>query len=589
MHTRASNSELVESLPEPERTLNRRLRRRNKRVPYDQRNNPPQYPRIVYPPVLNINYFRHFLDILRNYDPMDDEPMWAADHVVAPTPSSAITIPETANEFAIKGSSNSNTDKIMARMDAMTLKMDAKYKELQTHAKKIKHDLDEDNIPMSREEEAKFMQTFRKTRFYNDYRDRDSNRDNLRSNERSSYNNWRSNERSSYNRDNYQSNTNDKPYDLQNHIFIRFMKFSSNSTNDLSWKHSWISKPNLKPFLKIIKLQFKTLKLSSTDLLTSKMVNLLYLFPVTLNQTQKDTTPKPTDHYNLGAYDMLLELKTLFAQQAEHELLQTVREFHAYKKEEGQSVSSYVLKMKSYIDNLEHLGHLVSLNLANYNMHSMGKTVNELHAMLKLHEQMLPKKDVAHALHVIRVGKVQKKKPKKPHKPAPSFAPKPKNPPPPKKNNPAKDAIYHQCCECLRGSRKLKPEALSLNHLVYFSDILRDGIYEIDLSSYDTNDSSMYVVSNKRAKLNLESSLLWHCRLGHINKKRIKKLQHDGLFNSTDIKSFEKCVPCMPGKMARKPYSHQVERAKDLLGPIHINVHLKTLQAQAQESIHFGR
>ncbi|GKF37942.1 hypothetical protein Tco_0114700 [Tanacetum coccineum] len=34
---------------------------------------------------------------------MDDEPMWAADHVVASTPGSAITIPETANEFAIKG------------------------------------------------------------------------------------------------------------------------------------------------------------------------------------------------------------------------------------------------------------------------------------------------------------------------------------------------------------------------------------------------------------------------------------------------------------------------------------------------------
>ncbi|GJY77567.1 reverse transcriptase domain-containing protein [Tanacetum coccineum] len=103
MHTRASNSELVEPLPEPERTLNRRLRRRNRRVPYDQRNNPPQHPIIIYPPFLNINYFRHFLDILRNYDPIDDEPMWAADHVVAPTPGFAITIPETANEFAIKG------------------------------------------------------------------------------------------------------------------------------------------------------------------------------------------------------------------------------------------------------------------------------------------------------------------------------------------------------------------------------------------------------------------------------------------------------------------------------------------------------
>ncbi|GKF20176.1 reverse transcriptase domain-containing protein [Tanacetum coccineum] len=42
-------------------------------------------------------------------------------------------------------------------MDAMTLKMDAQYKELQTHAKKTKPDLD---IPMSCEEEAKFMQTF---------------------------------------------------------------------------------------------------------------------------------------------------------------------------------------------------------------------------------------------------------------------------------------------------------------------------------------------------------------------------------------------------------------------------------------------
>ncbi|GJY90528.1 hypothetical protein Tco_0505724 [Tanacetum coccineum] len=101
MRTRASNSELVEPLPE--RTLNRRLRRRNKRVSFEQRNNPPQHPRIVCPLILNINYFRHFLDILRNYDPMDDKPMWAAGRVVASTPGSTITIPETANEFAIKG------------------------------------------------------------------------------------------------------------------------------------------------------------------------------------------------------------------------------------------------------------------------------------------------------------------------------------------------------------------------------------------------------------------------------------------------------------------------------------------------------
>nr|GEV69790.1 hypothetical protein [Tanacetum cinerariifolium] len=45
------------------------------------------------------------------------------------------------------------------------------------------------------------------------------------------------------------------------------------------------------------------------------------------------------------------------------ELLHTVKDFHSCKQEEEQSVSSYVLKLKSYIDNLERLGHPVSLNL----------------------------------------------------------------------------------------------------------------------------------------------------------------------------------------------------------------------------------
>ncbi|GJU62364.1 hypothetical protein Tco_1244199 [Tanacetum coccineum] len=100
--------------------------------------------------------------------------------------------------FAAEGNSNFDTDKIMARMDAMTMKMDAQYKDFQSHSKQT--NLDGDDIPMSREEEAKFMQTFRRTCFYNDYRDRDSNRDN-----------WRSGERNDYNRDNYQSHSDDKP------------------------------------------------------------------------------------------------------------------------------------------------------------------------------------------------------------------------------------------------------------------------------------------------------------------------------------------------------------------------------------------
>ncbi|GJV35703.1 reverse transcriptase domain-containing protein [Tanacetum coccineum] len=103
-------------------------------------------------------------------------------------------------------------------MVAMTIKIDAQYKELQSRAKQPTPDLDDDDIPMSREEEAKFMHTFRKTRFYNDYRDRDSNLDN-----------WRSSGRNDYNLDNYRSNIDDKFYDLQRQ-FNDFMK-SQQSTN----------------------------------------------------------------------------------------------------------------------------------------------------------------------------------------------------------------------------------------------------------------------------------------------------------------------------------------------------------------------
>nr|GEV24977.1 zinc finger, CCHC-type [Tanacetum cinerariifolium] len=143
---------------------------------------------------------------------------------------------------------------------------------------------------------------------------------------------------------------------------------------------------------------------------------------------------------NLHAHKMLLELKTLFAQQAEQELLQTTRDFHSCEQIEGQSVSSYVLKMKGYIDNLERLGNPVILGLG---------TVNELHAMVKIHEKTLPKNN-APALHAILAGKVQKvNKQKKPQpqmaargqnhgkeKNKLAYSPKPKIPPLPKREDP---------------------------------------------------------------------------------------------------------------------------------------------------------
>ncbi|GJS65629.1 hypothetical protein Tco_0680193, partial [Tanacetum coccineum] len=131
-------------------------------------------------------------------------------------------------------------------------------------------------------------------------------------------------------------------------------------------------------------------------------------------------------------------------------LMLSIKAFHACKQEEGQSVSSYLLKMKSYLDTLERIGCampnelgvsliLNSLNkdsdqfIHNYNMHSMGKTLAELHDMLKLYEKGIPKKDETPTVLAIRKGKIQKDKKKKP-----------------------------QGARGLRESRKLKHEALSL-------------------------------------------------------------------------------------------------------------------------------
>ncbi|GKA89828.1 hypothetical protein Tco_0811640, partial [Tanacetum coccineum] len=139
--------------------------------------------------------------------------------------------------------------------------------------------------------------------------------------------------------------------------------------------------------------------------------------------------PLPRALENYKAYDMIQELKTMFEEQVKEELFEIVKLFHACKQEEGQSVSSYLLKMKSYLDTLERLGYAIPNELGvslilnslskeydqfiqNYNMHSMGKTIAKLHAMLKLHEKGIPKKVETPVVLAIREGKIQKDKTK---------------------------------------------------------------------------------------------------------------------------------------------------------------------------------
>ncbi|GJV90366.1 retrotransposon protein, putative, ty1-copia subclass [Tanacetum coccineum] len=127
--------------------------------------------------------------------------------------------------------------------------------------------------------------------------------------------------------------------------------------------------------------------------------------------------------------------------------------------------------------------------------------------------------------------------------------------------------------------------SISKNNVLYFNVIARNGIYEIDMHDLVPNVNSIYNVSNKRVKRNLDSTYLWHCRLAHINKKRIKELQQDGLLKSTDDESFDICESCLSCKITKKPFPHSNERAKDLLGIIHTDVFKNEVENQLGKTI----
>nr|GEY61478.1 hypothetical protein [Tanacetum cinerariifolium] len=115
--------------------------------------------------------------------------------------------------------------------------------------------------------------------------------------------------------------------------------------------------------------------------------------------------------------------------------------------------------------------------------------------------------------------------------------------------------------------------SVSLNGLFYFSVVSVNSVFEIDMNNNvsKNNNNSIFSI-NKKRKLDLYSSYLWHCRLAHIGKTRMQKLQRKGLLESINDESFDKCESCISGKMSKKPFNNNIERAIDLLGLIHTDV-----------------
>ncbi|GJU15865.1 retrovirus-related pol polyprotein from transposon TNT 1-94 [Tanacetum coccineum] len=157
---------------------------------------------------------------------------------------------------------------------------------------------------------------------------------------------------------------------------------------------------------------------------------------------------------------------------------------------ELESMFEKQARVESYVEQLEHLGYVLSQDInvglilngltsdfasfvRNYNMHNMGKTIGELHALLIEYEKGLPKKATTPQVLAIQGSRVQnpnkklqatkgKGKGKGKGKNKLVYAPKPKNTKPTTKEHPTKDDACHHCEEGLRGERMLKQGAVYL-------------------------------------------------------------------------------------------------------------------------------
>ena len=90
---------------------------------------------------------------------------------------------------------------------------------------------------------------------------------------------------------------------------------------------------------------------------------------------------------------------------------------------------------------------------------------------------------------------------------------------------------------CLVGSSTLRGNLYSLN---------LDYKYSKSLLSYHVHESS-----RKQNRVNENSSILWHKRLGHISREMMEHLVKYGILVSLYFSDFNICVECIEAKYTK--------------------------------------
>nr|GEU73405.1 hypothetical protein [Tanacetum cinerariifolium] len=277
----------------------------------------------------------------------------------------------------------------------------------------------------------------------------------------------------------------------------------------------------------------------------------------------------PVQNMKNSAFSMSLELQRQFGNYSPYDMLRELKSMF-----ENKLVLNFGLILNSFSNDFEGF-------ICNYNIHSIGKTISELHVILIEYEKGLPNKAATP-----QVLAIQERAPGKG-----CDSPLLQRGGQQKKNRHVylaelmmkkkqagfastssiftielfsfsnKSWVYDTGFDNCHYAPTITRGVVSVSHLIdngfvscftdygilvsknnvlYFNAIPRDGIYEIDMLNIVSNVNSIYTVSNKRSKHNLNSTYLWHCGLAHIRKSI--KITHD--ISKIDNLKFRLCAGC---------------------------------------------
>ena len=105
------------------------------------------------------------------------------------------------------------------------------------------------------------------------------------------------------------------------------------------------------------------------------------------------------------------------------------------------------------------------------------------------------------------------------------------------------------------------------------SGSLCDGLYKLNLNNRFAESllTLHHNFGTKRNLINESSSYLWHKRLGHISKERMKRLVKDGILHNLDFTDLDVCVDCIKGKQT-KHTKKGVTKSGEFFEIVHTNI-----------------